>query len=84
MPTTVFLNIMHSNWSSRDSAVDIATDYELDDRGIPVGSGIFAFPRRPNWLWGPPSLLIQWEPGSLSPGVKRKGRGADQSPAASA
>jgi hypothetical protein len=46
---------------SRDSAVGIAISYGLDDRWVgvrvPVGSRIFSSPRRPNWLWGPPSLL---------------------------
>jgi hypothetical protein len=46
---------------SRDSVVDIATGYGLEDRGvrvrIPVGSRIFSSPRRPDRLWGPPSLL---------------------------
>jgi hypothetical protein len=38
----------------------IATDYGLGDRGVgvrvPVGSRIFSSPRRPDRLWGPPSL----------------------------
>jgi hypothetical protein len=46
---------------SRDSAVSTATGYGLDDRRVgvrvPVGSGIFSSPRRPNRLWGPPNLL---------------------------
>jgi hypothetical protein len=46
---------------SRDSVVGIATSYGLDDRGVgvrvPVGSRIFSSPRRPDRLWGPPSLL---------------------------
>jgi hypothetical protein len=46
---------------SRGSAVGITTGYELDDRGVrvrvPVGSRIFSSPRRPDRLWGPPSLL---------------------------
>jgi hypothetical protein len=45
---------------SLDSAVGIATAYGLDDRGVrvrvPVG-GIFCPPRRPDRLWGSPSLL---------------------------
>jgi hypothetical protein len=43
------------------SAVGVVTGYGLDDRGvgvrIPVGSRIFGSPRRPDLLWGPPSLL---------------------------
>jgi hypothetical protein len=46
---------------SRDSVVCIATGYGLDERGfgvrVPVGSRIFFSPRRPDRLWGPPSLL---------------------------
>jgi hypothetical protein len=46
---------------SRDSVVDIATGYGLDDRGVgvlvPVVSRIFSFPHRSDWHWGPPSLL---------------------------
>jgi hypothetical protein len=46
---------------SRDSAVGIATGYELDEIGIgvqvPVGSRIFSSSRCLDWLWGPPSLL---------------------------
>jgi hypothetical protein len=46
---------------SRDCVVGIATGYGLDDRGagvrIPVGSGIFSSPHRPDRLCGPPSLL---------------------------
>jgi hypothetical protein len=45
----------------RDSAVGIATGYELDDRGVgvrvPVWSKIFSSPYRPDQLWGPPNLL---------------------------
>jgi hypothetical protein len=47
---------------SRDSAVGIVTGYGLDDRGVgvrvPVGSRTFSSPRRPDRLWGPPSLSI--------------------------
>jgi hypothetical protein len=46
---------------SRDSVVGIATSYGLDDRGVwvrvPVGSGIFCSPDRPDQLWGPSNLL---------------------------
>jgi hypothetical protein len=39
----------------------IATGYGLDDRGVglrvPVRSRILSSPRRPHWMWGPPSLL---------------------------
>jgi hypothetical protein len=46
---------------SRDNAVGIATGYWPNGRGVgvrvPVASRIFSSPRRPDWLWGPPSLL---------------------------
>jgi hypothetical protein len=75
----------HHTWS-RDSSVGIATGYGLDYRRVgirvPVGSRIFSSPPSPDWLWGPPNLL--WVPGALSPGVKRLGREADNSPPASA
>jgi hypothetical protein len=39
---------------SRDSVVGIATSYGLDDRGVgvrvPIGSGIFSYPNRPDRL----------------------------------
>jgi hypothetical protein len=45
----------------QDSVVGIATAYGLHDKGVgvgvPVGSRIFFSPRRPDRLWGPPSLL---------------------------
>jgi hypothetical protein len=48
-------------WRSRDSVVDIATSYGLDNRGVgvrvPVGSRIFSSSRYPDRLWGPPNLL---------------------------
>jgi hypothetical protein len=66
---------------SRDSSVGITTGYGMDDRGVgvrvPVGIRIFSFPRRPDQLWGSPN---QWIPGTLSPGLKLSGRGADHSP----
>jgi hypothetical protein len=73
-------------WRSRDSAVDIATGYGLDDRGVgvrvPVGSRIFFSPRRPDRLCGPSSLVSKWV--IQSPGVKRPGRKADHSPSTTA
>jgi hypothetical protein len=62
----------------RDSAVGIATSRWSDDRGVGVrlleGSRIFTSSRRPERLWGPPSLLYNGYPG-----VKRPGREADYS-----
>jgi hypothetical protein len=69
-------SVLHVYYRSRDSAVGIATGYGLDDRGVavrvPVGSRMFSSPRRPDRLWGPPSLLSV--SGALSPGGK-SGRG---------
>jgi hypothetical protein len=46
---------------SRDSSVDTATGYWLDDRRVgvpvPVGSKLFTSACRPDRLWGPPNLL---------------------------
>jgi hypothetical protein len=70
-----------------DSVVGIATGYRLDRRvgvRVLVGSRIFSPPRRPDRLWGPPSLLSNDYQGALSPGVKRQWREADHSPPASA
>jgi hypothetical protein len=44
----------------------------------------FTSPRRPDRLWGPPSLLSNGYLGLPSTGVKRQGREADRSPPASA
>jgi hypothetical protein len=51
----VFNNsVPNSRKRSWDSVVDIATGYELDDRGaevrVSVGSRIFTSPRRPDHL----------------------------------
>jgi hypothetical protein len=70
-------------YSSRKSAVGIATGYMLDDGGIgvrvPVGSRIFYSAASRSAL-GPTRPPIQWVPGALPPGVKRPGREADHSP----
>jgi hypothetical protein len=77
-----------SQYRSRDSAVGIATGYGLDDQEVgvrvPVWSRIFSSPRRPDWLWGPPSFLSNGYWGALSLGVKRQGCETDHSPATSA
>jgi hypothetical protein len=67
-------------------SVSIALGYGLDDRGsIPGGCWeFFSSPPRPEWLWGPPSLLSNGYQGLLSLGVKRPGREADHSPPSSA
>jgi hypothetical protein len=66
-------NVIHSSYllfRSRDSVVGIATSYGLDNRGVGVqvhvGSRVFSSPRRPDQLWGPPSLLSKGYRG-LSP-----------------
>jgi hypothetical protein len=43
-------------YRSRDSVACIANGYGVGVR-VPVGSRIFSSPRRPDELWGPPSLL---------------------------
>jgi hypothetical protein len=61
----------------------VATGCRLEDGGVgvqvPVGASFFSSPRRPDRLWGPPSLL-KWLPESLSLGVKQPGHEADRSP----
>jgi hypothetical protein len=54
-------------------------------RGSSPGSGkIFSSSRPPDRFRGPPSILSNWVPGALSPGVKLPGREADHSPPTSA
>jgi hypothetical protein len=59
--------------------------YSLDRQGsIPGRSSLFVYQLpRPDWHWGPPSLLSS-DNRVPSPGVKRTGRKADYSPKASA
>jgi hypothetical protein len=74
--------------TSRDSVVDIATAYRLDDQGVWVPSPsrvknfLFSTLSRP--VLGSTQPPIQWVPGALSPGVKWQGREADHSPPTSA
>ena len=62
----------------RDSVVGIATRYGLEVRGSNPGGGEI-FRSRPDWPWGPPSLLYNGYKVSF-PGVKRPGRGVDHPP----
>jgi hypothetical protein len=66
-----------SEWGSRDSVVDIATGYELDDRGVGVlvlvESRIFSCPQRPDRLWGPSCLLSNGNRGLFLQGQNVKG-----------
>jgi hypothetical protein len=48
------------------------------------GWEFFSSPPRPDRLWGPPSLLNQWVPRTLNPGIKRPEREADHLPPPSA
>jgi hypothetical protein len=49
-------------YKGQNRAVGIAAPYGLDTRGSNSGGGEI-FCTRPDWPWGPPSLLIQWVPG---------------------
>jgi hypothetical protein len=73
---------------SRDSALDIATGYGLDGRGVGdrfrVESRIFSSARLPDQLWGSPNLLSNEYRLLFPRGVKRPGREADHSPQTSA
>jgi hypothetical protein len=61
----------------------------MDDRGsrfrFPAGTENYSIPTTASrTALGPTQLPIHWVPGALSPGVKRPGREADQSPLSSA
>jgi hypothetical protein len=70
------------------STVGIATGYGLDDQRVgvrvPVGSRILPFSMSSSLALGFTQPHIQWVPGSVSPGVKRRGRKSDHSLPASA
>jgi hypothetical protein len=77
-------NLTDSNlYESLDNSVSIATGYGLDGRRVsvrvPLGSAIFSSPRRPDRLWGPPSLFSNGYRG-----LKRPEHEADHSPPTSA
>jgi hypothetical protein len=71
-----------------DSSVGIATDYELDDRGVGIPSASrvknFLLSTSSRTALGSTQPPIHWVPVALSPGVKRAGCEADHSPLASA
>jgi hypothetical protein len=66
----------------------LPTGYGLDVRGVgvrvPVWSRIFSSSCRPDCPLGSTHPPIKWVPGTLSPGVKRRGRETDHSPPTSA
>jgi hypothetical protein len=63
-----------------------ALDYELDDRWFESrqGLGIFLFTTASRPALGPTQPPIQWVPGALALGVKKRVREGDQSPPSSA
>jgi hypothetical protein len=67
---------------SRHSSVGTVTGYGSDSRGsIPGRVKRFSpAPQRPDWPWGPPSLLSNWFRGALSLRVKWPGSEADRLP----
>jgi hypothetical protein len=73
---------------SRDSVVGIATGYGLNDRGfgvrVPVGVKNFLVCTLSRLSLNPTQTPVQWVPGTLSSGVKRRGREAHHSPPPSA
>jgi hypothetical protein len=86
--TQYFMSVLYDIHIFRrwNNIVDTATGYGLDNRGVgvrvPVGARIFSKSSR--LALGSTQPPIQWVPGTLSPGVKRQGREADQSPPTSA
>jgi hypothetical protein len=75
--------VSYHNTKSRDSSVDIALGYGLDDRGcrvrFPAGAGNFSIHHRVQNGSGTTQPSIQWVPGALSLGIERLGREADHS-----
>jgi hypothetical protein len=71
-----------------NNSVGIALGYGLDDRGsrvrFPAGAGNFLFTTAFGTALGPTRPPIQWVPGPLSLGVKRREREVDHSPPSSA
>jgi hypothetical protein len=66
---------------SRDSSVGMATGYGLDARGLsPTRVKLLIFSTASRLALGPKQPPDQWVPGSLSSGVKWRGREDDHSP----
>ena len=64
--------VLHT-FVGRNSVVGIATRYGLGDQGIETRRETIFFHARPDWLWGPSSLLYNGYQVS-SHGVKQSGR----------
>jgi hypothetical protein len=69
---------------SKDSAVNIATDYVLDDQEVIIRKKIFLLSTLSSKVLGPSQPPLQWVPGNVYLGVKWLGREADRSPPTSA
>jgi hypothetical protein len=57
----IFKNVVNSTqYRSRETSVCIGTGYGLLGRGLIPGkeNRLFSTPQRPDWLWGPPTLLF--------------------------
>jgi hypothetical protein len=70
----------------RDSSVIIGTDYGMDGQGLIPGKGtrFFSSAKRPDRLWGPPSLLYNGYLELFPRELKRLGSEADCSAPSSA
>jgi hypothetical protein len=69
------INIATDNFTS----FIVATEWTVEVR-LPEGPRFCSSPCHPDRFWGPPQPPIQWEPGALSPTVKRLEREAGNSP----
>ena len=73
---TKYFRVALYNTSGPSSSLGIATDYGLDGPEIESRRGVIF--RRPDWPWGPPSLLYNGY-GVFPGGKARPGRAADHS-----
>jgi hypothetical protein len=82
------LNLLSKSWKSRDSSVDIALRYGLDNTVLGFyswwGLGIFLFTTASRTALGSTQPPTQWMPGASSLEIKRPGLEADHSPPSSA